>query len=233
MRAVDDTLQGLLGISIVIALGFLVAVAFYESLCTRDVLVGRAMRFTRRRTARRPVLAVMYGLTVFVGIPVLVVVWTQVLELSLVFVGSAERLGNLALISASIVAATRILAYVREKTAHELAKAIPLSLAFILITGGVTHLEDNLLLLSTRQDLFTLTTEMMLFLIALEIGLRLLTDGSHQLLAFVRRRRGIEADMGIWRTLWAGVRRPLASVVPGQPLHAPAPDPADGGPAGL
>jgi hypothetical protein len=159
--------------------------------------------------------AVVYGLSVFVGVPLLVLVWTIVLETTLVIVGSVERLGNVALVATSVVAATRILAYIREKTAHELAKAIPLSLAIILLTGGALNLWENLVLLAERSDLTDLTPQMIAFLLALEIGLRLLTDGSHAVFAAIRHRRGIDSDRGVWRTLWATVRRPVAARVDG------------------
>jgi hypothetical protein len=55
---------------------------------------------------------------------------------------------------------------------------------------------------SSQQD-------MIVFLLALEIGLRLVTDGSHVLIAAIRRRGGIESDLGVWKSLWAAVRRPL------------------------
>jgi hypothetical protein len=54
------------------------------------------------------------------------------------------------------------------------------------------------------------TGEMIVFLIALEIGLRLVTDGAQALLAAIRRRRGVDDDTGVWRTLWIGLKRPLA-----------------------
>jgi hypothetical protein len=113
------------------------------------------------------------------------------------------------LVAVSVVGAARILAYVREKTAHELAKAIPLSFAFILLTGGALNLEEKLASLADRPEGAGLTDQMIAFLIVLEVGLRLVTDGSNALLATVRRRRGIESDLGIWRTIWAGIRRPL------------------------
>jgi hypothetical protein len=68
---------------------------------------------------------------------------------------------------------------------------------------------------------------MIVFLVALEIGLRLLTDGSHLALASTRRRRGIESDRGIWRTLWAALRRPFSTSLQ---ETAPAEDPADDAP---
>jgi hypothetical protein len=214
MIDVSDSITQLLQLSVVIALGFLVAVAFYESLCNRDVLVGRTMRFARRTSKRRWIIGLTYVVSVGIGIPFLVLLWTVVLELSLVVVGSVDRLGNVALVSAAIVAATRILAYIREKTAHELAKAIPLSLAILLLTGATLNLEKNLNSLLAHPDASALTTEMIVFLLALEIGLRLLTDTSHAVLGSLRRRRGIDSDLGIWRTLVTLVKRPLASRAP-------------------
>jgi hypothetical protein len=131
-----------------------------------------------------------------------------VLELALFVVGSVDRVTSSALIAVAVVGATRILAYVREKTAHELAKAIPLAFAFILLTGGALNLEDKLARVADRPDVLGLTDTMILFLVVLEVGLRLVTDGSNALMAAIRRRRGIASDLGVWRTLWAAVRRP-------------------------
>lgn len=204
------TIEDLLLLSGLIAVGFLVAVAFYESLATRDVLVRRSVRLARRISRRRWVAAIAYLLTVGVGIPILVVLWTLVLGVALFFVGSVEREASIAVIAVSVVAAARILAYVREKTAHELAKAIPLSFAFLLLTGGALNLDEKVAQLSDESFQFLGSDAMIPFLVVLEIGLRLVTDASHATLSWIRGRRGIESDLGIWRTLWAAVRRPLA-----------------------
>lgn len=204
------TIGDLLLLTGVIAAGFLFAVAFYESLSTRDVLVARAMRTARGFSERRWFVGGVYVATVGVGIPILVVLWTVVLEAALVFVGSDERIDIVALIAVSVVGAVRILSYVRQKTAHELAKAIPLSFAFILLTGGSVDLLERLTLVSERPQGTELTSEMLWFLIALELGLRFLTDGSHAILATMRRRRGVASDLDVWRTLMAAVRRPIA-----------------------
>jgi hypothetical protein len=209
----------------VIAVGFLVAVAFYESLSTRDVLVGRALRTARRITRRPWLVGLVYLATVGLGIPVLVVAWTAVLELALFVVGSVDRVTSSAFVAVAVVGATRILAYVREKTAHELAKAIPLAFAFLLLTGGTLNLEDKVTRIADRPDALGLTDTMVLFLVALELGLRLTADGSNALLAWIRRRRGIASDLGIWRTLWAAVRRPIRRALP-DPV-ARDPDEAD------
>jgi hypothetical protein len=196
-------------LTLVIALGFLVAVAFYESLSTRDVLLARVMRLIRRRTSKTWITAGAYVLTVFVLIPILVVVWAAVLEVTLFFVGSVEIVQNVALIAVSVVGATRILAYVREKAAHELAKAIPLALGFLLLTGGPLELEAKAARLP-NEELLSPTDEMLLFLVVLELSLRIVTDGSHALLARYRHSRGIDSDAGVWRTLWEAIKEGFA-----------------------
>jgi hypothetical protein len=203
----QPSIAELLQLSVLIALGFLAAAAFYESMSTRDVLVGRVMRFARRRTTRRTILASSYVATVGLGIPMLVLLWTFVLELALVAIASADRLGSFAMVAVAVVAAARILAYVRERTSHELAKAIPLAFAFILLTGGALRLDENLARIVEEPDRSELTGGMVMFLIALEIVLRVLTDGSHALLARIRASRGETSDLGIWRTIWAAMRR--------------------------
>lgn len=205
----------LLALTVVIALGFLVAVAFYESLSTRDVLVGRAGRLARRLSHRRWVHGLAYVAAVGVGIPILVVVWTTVLFVALIFVGSVDRIASDALIATAIVGAVRVLAYARQKTAHELAKAVPLALAFLLLTGGALAWEEKVQRIVEQQGSADLTNEMLGFLIALELGLRILTDASRALLAGIRRRRGIESDLGAWRTLWAALRRPVVRLEEG------------------
>ncbi|MDH4143184.1 MAG: hypothetical protein OEV61_11275 [Chloroflexota bacterium] len=143
------------------------------------------------------------------------------LELALFVVGSVDRVTSSALIAVAVVGATRILAYVREKTAHELAKAIPLAFAFLLLTGGALNLEDKIARVADRPDALGLTDTMVVFLVALEIGLGLAADGSSAALGWIRRRRGgVESDLGVWRTLWAALRRPVRRALPG---------PVDGG----
>lgn len=204
----------LLQVSGLIAIGFLLAVAFYESLSTRDVLVARATRFARRVSSRGWFAAVAYLLTVFVVVPLLVIVWTAILEIGLFFVGSVDRLANTAFVAVAVVGAARILSYIREKTSHELAKAIPLSFAFLILTGGTLSLEAKVQRLAERPEGIALTDTMIIFLVALEISLRLLTDGSHAALATMRRRRGIDGDLGVWRTLRAALRGAPRSVRP-------------------
>ncbi len=198
---IDVTIDDLLTLAILIAVGFFLAVAFYESLSTRDVLVGRMQSLARRISRRWWVSGLSYVLTVAIGIPVLIVLWTVVLDLALLVLVRPEGLDSVAFIAVAVVGAARILAYARQKTAHELAKAIPLAFLFLLLTGGNPDIDAKMTMLADRNDSLGLTDEMIIFLIALEVSLRILTDGSHAALGWFRRRRGVHSELGVWRTI--------------------------------
>lgn len=181
-------LEDLAALTATIAAGFFLAVAFYESLSTRDVLVGRTAKVVRRVTRNRVVIGTVYVVTVVVFIPVLVALWAIVLEVALGIVTSLDRVG-VAEGAVAIVAAARVLAYIREKTSHELAKAIPLALAFAVLIGGLSQIEENLRVIVDEPLRSELTIEMIAFLVAIEIGLRLANDAIRALVGAVNRRR--------------------------------------------
>lgn len=195
----DVTIEDLLALTLLIAIGFLLAVAFYETLSTRDVLVRHTSRLAARLSGRWWVRAVAYAATVLVGIPLLILVWTLVLDTALFVLSPRDAERSISLVAVSVVGAARVLAYANERVAHELAKALPLALLFLVLTGGNPDLEAKMAGLEARNTI-ALTDIMFVFLIALEIGLRLLTDGSRWLLAWDRRRRGVESELGVWRS---------------------------------
>lgn len=185
-------------LTLAIAVGFFFAVAFYESLSTRDVLVGQTTRFIRRFTERRWVVGGVYLFTVVGMIPILVALWAIVFEAALVVVGTPDPL-HVAESAVVIVGAARVLAYVREKTSHELAKLIPLALVLSFLLGGVVQLEDNVRVIVDDPFRSDLTVEMIAFLVALEIGLRLVNDairGVGSAIATRRRRASTPYDRG-------------------------------------
>ena len=44
-------------------------------------------------------------------------------------------------------------------------------------------------------------TDMLVLLLSVEIGLRILTDGTHAIMGAIRRRRGSTGTDGFWRSL--------------------------------
>jgi hypothetical protein len=188
-------IQELAILTAVIAVGFFLAVGFYESMATRDVLLTQTAAFTRRITRNPAALAVTHGLTVLVAIPILVVVWALVLEAALAIVVSPDNTQT-AETAIATVAAARLLAYVRQKTSHELAKAIPLALALSLLLGGLPRIEDNLEIITAERYQSDLTITMLVFLLALEAGLRVLSDLVTAAAAMIRRIKPKDATDG-------------------------------------
>jgi hypothetical protein len=195
----DVTIPDLIVLTLLIAIGFLLAVAFYETLSTRDVLVRQARGLAARLSGRRWVRLIAYLVTVLVGIPLLVLVWTLVLDTALFVLSPIDTDRSISLVAVSVVGAARVLAYANERVAHELAKALPLALLFLLLTGGNPDLEAKMAGLEERNTI-ALTRTMLVFLLSLEVGLRILNDASKEILAWSRRRRGIDSDLGVWRS---------------------------------
>ncbi len=174
--------------TLTIAVGFFLAVVFYESLSSRDVLVARTDQFVSRLSRSRVVAGFAHLLVVVVCIPLLVALWAVVLEAALAVVGASDSV-RVAESAVAVVAAARVLAYVHEKTSHELAKLIPLALVLPLLMGGVADLEENLVGIVDHPLRSDLTVQMIGYLIALEIGLRLVNDVVRALRGFGKRRR--------------------------------------------
>lgn len=73
-----------------------------------------------------------------ISIPILIMLWITFFTLILGIADNRLDALSLAVIPASIVMATRLLAHVNSHIAHELGKAVPLTLiTLILIAGGV------------------------------------------------------------------------------------------------
>lgn len=73
-----------------------------------------------------------------ISIPILILLWITFFTLILGIADNRLDALSLAVIPASIVMATRLLAHVNSHIAHELGKAVPLTLiTLILIAGGV------------------------------------------------------------------------------------------------
>ncbi len=73
-----------------------------------------------------------------ISIPILILLWITFFTIILSIADNRLDALSLAVIPASIVMATRLLAHLNSRVAHELGKAVPLTLiTLILIAGGV------------------------------------------------------------------------------------------------
>src|SRR5262249_35844017 len=115
----------------------LVSAAFYASMSARDAVVVVADRIARGRQWPATTRRLAWIVAVVVVAPILVALWGTFLYVLLVFLEPADRLGEVAVISAAIVAATRILAYTAPSIAQELAKIVPLGFVVLILAGSL------------------------------------------------------------------------------------------------
>jgi hypothetical protein len=108
---------------------------FYRTMASRDFV---RLRHQHRPEAGGKVRAsAQFSLNVLL-LPVLVVFWYAVLGLLLVVIADPARsteIGDILLIAAALVAATRLCAYLREDLARDLGKILPLTLLGVVLVG--------------------------------------------------------------------------------------------------
>lgn len=166
-------LLDLLVLATLIALAVSGSVIFYLSLSERDALTGRVRRMVDRRSWQprsRLAAELVAGL---VGAPLLVVVWTTVIDIALFFILPLERVSDLVLLPYAIVAASRLLAYLHPVAAHELAKTLPLALVVLLLVGQPLSTDSILAKTALLDDQVADDPLLLVGVIALEVLFRL------------------------------------------------------------
>ena len=156
-----------------IALAVSGSVIFYHSLSERDALTGRVRRMVTGRSWRpRSQLAAELVAGV-VAAPLLVVVWTTVIDIALFFILPLERVSELVLLPYTIIAACRLLAYAHPVAAHELAKTLPLAFVVLLLVGQPLGADSILAKAALVDEQLADDSVLLVGVIALELALRL------------------------------------------------------------
>lgn len=165
----------LLFFTIVIAIYAIVVWKVYKFLAKRDILELNLLKYNKISHA---VLSKFYASLLFILeyiiiTPLFVTFWFCFLSLFLIVLSKGIGVSQILLISASIIAATRLCSYFEEELSTELAKLFPLtSLAIVLLEPNILSLN---LLIGRFLQLPYLFGEIMIFvgfIIALEILLR-------------------------------------------------------------
>lgn len=160
-------------VAILIALAVSGSVIFYHSLSERDALSGRVRRTVDERSwspRTRLIVELVAGL---VAAPLLVVVWITVIDIALFFILPLERVIEIVLLPYTIVAASRLLAYLHPVAAHELAKTLPLALVVLLLVGQPLGADSMLAKAALLDEQLADDPILLLGVVALELVLRL------------------------------------------------------------
>ena len=110
---------------------------FYRFLARRDVIKLNLSQYNRtERPFLNKFLAIIFFLVEYIIIlPVLVFFWFAILAVFLLVFSKSESVEQILLISAGIVAATRLTAYFSQDLSKELAKLFPFTVLAIFLLG--------------------------------------------------------------------------------------------------
>jgi hypothetical protein len=107
--------------------------------------------------------------------PAISFAWFGLLSLFLFFLSKSQGVEQILLLSMTIVAATRVSAYINEEMAGELSKIVPIVLLGLFIIDPVYFsLETSLAKISQSLGLGHLILRYFIFVVALEFSLRIL-----------------------------------------------------------
>jgi len=119
---------------------------------------------------------IFYLIEYVVVLPVLTFFWFAVLSILILLLSKGIGISTILLISAALVAAVRITAYVSEDLSKDLAKMLPFTLLAIAITtAGFFDINALLQRITEIPSLFSNIAYYLLFIVAVELIMRTFT----------------------------------------------------------
>lgn len=110
---------------------------FYKFLACREIiqLNLRQYNISKHPSLEKLLVVVLYTIEYLVILPFLVLFWFAILSLFLLFLSTSESAEQILLISAAIIASTRITSYISEDLSKDIAKILPLTILVLFIMG--------------------------------------------------------------------------------------------------
>jgi hypothetical protein len=168
------------GLSLIFTLAFFTAVLviyatfvyyFYKFLAKKNII---DINFERYNTAGTKFLAaIFYIIEYLIILPIVTFFWFAVLAALIIVLAEGIDVSTILIISASLVAAVRVTAYISENLSRDLAKMLPFTLIAIAITKpGFFEIPSLLSRFSEIPSLFANIPYYLLFIVCLELFMR-------------------------------------------------------------
>ncbi|MBU2576158.1 MAG: hypothetical protein KKF50_00370 [Nanoarchaeota archaeon] len=148
---------------------------FYRFLASKNLL---NINLNQYNQYQNPALAKLFAVIFYIAeyiilLPVITFFWFAVLAMLILVLSEGMGIDKILLISAALVAAVRITAYVSENLSKDLAKMIPFTLIAIAITKpGFFAMEAMIERVSTIPTLFNNLPYYLLFIVGIELVMR-------------------------------------------------------------
>jgi hypothetical protein len=119
---------------------------------------------------------VFYIVEYIIVLPIVTFFWFGVLSILILFLSKGITINTILLISAALVSAVRITAYLSEDLSKDLAKMLPFTLLAIAITtAGFFDIGGILSRFTEIPSLLSNILYFLLFIVGLELGMRILS----------------------------------------------------------
>jgi len=162
--------------SILIALYGIFVWVFYRFLAKRDLIKLDLKKYNVfEHSAFIKIFATFFYILEFaIILPFVIVFWFTVLSILLLVLAKDQPTTTILLISAAIIGGVRITAYYKEDLSRDMAKMFPFTLLSVaILSPGFFEVSSTIAKLNALPSLFSEILSFAVFLIALEVVLRL------------------------------------------------------------
>ena len=148
---------------------------FYRFLAKKNLV---ELNLNKYNQSHNPALAkffagIFYIIEYIIILPVMTFFWFSILAILILILSKGMAIGTILLISAALVAAVRITAYLSENLSRDLAKMLPFTLLAIAITTtGFFEMGPMMSRISEVPSLFKTLPLYLLFIVGIELIMR-------------------------------------------------------------
>lgn len=167
---------------------------FYKFLASREII---QLNLKQYNYSNHPVLEkflaiALYTLEYLVILPFLVIFWFAILSIFLLVLSESQDTQQILLISAAIIASTRVTSYISEDLSKDIAKILPFTVLAAFILGNSVFNSGNVIdKIIQIPSLFNNILIFLVFIFVVEFALR----GVYSLVELMRSGEGI-GDIG-------------------------------------
>ena len=152
---------------------------FYKFLASREIIHLNLKQYNHSSNPflEKLFAVALYTIEYLIILPFLVFFWFAVFSSFLMVLSQSENTFQILLISASIIASTRITAYISEELSGEVAKVFPLTiLAMFIVDPNLLNAESLLNKITQIPSMFNNVLIFIVFIFIIEFALRLLSE---------------------------------------------------------
>ncbi len=157
---------------------------FYKFLASRDIIELNLRQYNHSKypSLEKIFAVILYTIEYIIILPFLVLFWFAIFSMFLLILSESQSAQQILLISAAIIASTRISAYISEDLSKDLAKILPFTVLAMFILGTNFFNVDTLIMkISQIPSLFTNVLMFIIFIFVVEFILR----GLHSIIQLI------------------------------------------------